>query len=358
MVGIRDERVDDASAWRGEDLVADRSWEHRLDAANLADLERSLAAVKDRGLTLAEITSDVFPLPSLEPTLARIADDLRDGRGFAMIKGFPVDAHSFEDLEKMYWGLCMHLGTGITQNSDGGLIHYVTEGKLRPNQGKRGVGFPQKANLHIDLMDVVSLLCVRQAPDEPPSWVASSMTVYNEILRRRPEALDCLHRGFEWDRMDEHGAHEAPTSGYRVPVFSKADGKVSCQYNRHWIECAAERKGEPFTDEEVAAFDLIDEIAAEVKYEFAFEAGDIQFCNNYTAFHGRAAHKVEPVVEKRRVLMRIWLDMPNVRPFADESIVRYGNGRHGQLGWSTHDLLAGRNLTERARRTDGAPIVA
>ena len=56
------------------------------------------------------------------------------------------------------------------------------------------------------------------------------MAVYNEILRRRPDALERLYQGFEWDRMDEHGDDEDPTSGYRVPVFSQAGGKVSCQY--------------------------------------------------------------------------------------------------------------------------------
>ncbi len=350
--------IEDASAWRGADLERDRSWEYDLGAGHLTELEAALNHVKEAGLRLAEVTRENFPLPTLAPVLARIADDLRDGRGFALLRGFPVEAHPFEDLEVMYWGLCMHLGTGITQNSDGGLIHYVTEGKLRPNQGRRGVGFPRKADLHIDLMDVVSLLCVRQAPDDPPSWAASSMTVYNEILRRRPEALAYFYRGFEWDRMDEHGADEDPTSGYRVPVFSEAGGKVSCQYNRNWIENAAERKGQPFSEDEIRALDLIDEIAAEVKLEFPFQAGDIQFVNNYTAFHGRASHKVEPDVSRRRVLMRIWLDMPNVRPFADEAIVRYGNGRHGQLGWTAADLLAHRNEHARDRRPDGAPLIA
>jgi len=358
VTSIRMEPIEDASVWRGADLERDRSWEYGLEADHLADLDQALAAVKQRGLHLAEVTREAFPLPRLAPMLARIADDLRSGRGFALLRGFPVEAHPFEDLELMYWGLCMHLGTGMTQNSDGGLIHYVTEGPLRPSQGKRGVGFPQKAPLHIDLMDVVSLLCVRQAPDDPPSWVASSMSVYNEILRRRPDALERLYQGFEWDRMDEHGEDEDPTSGYRVPVFSQSDGTVSCQYNRHWMQLAADRKQRPFTAEETSMLDLIDEIAAEVKLEFPFQAGDIQFCNNYTAFHGRAAHQVEPAEDRRRVLMRIWLDMPDIRQFSDESIVRYGNGRHGQLGWTAADMLAHRNESTRPRRDDGAPLLA
>jgi hypothetical protein len=157
--------------------------------------------------------------------------------------------------------------------------------------------------------------------------------------------------------MDEHGDGEAPTSGYRVPVFSQAGGKVSCQYNRHWISLAAERTRQPFSAEETGLFDLIDEVAAEVQFELPFQAGDIQFCNNYTVLHGRAAHQVEPLEDRRRVLMRIWLDLPNIRPFADEAIVRYGNGRHGQLGWTAADVLAHKTQSARPRRDDGAPLV-
>ena len=358
MTDMRMEPIEEASAWRGADLERDRSWEYGLEAEHVADLEAALGAVKQRGLSVAEVTREAFPLPSLAPMLARIAGNLRTGHGFALLRGFPVEAHPFEDLELMYWGLCVHLGTGMTQNSDGGLIHYVTEGKLKPSQGKRGVGFPRKAPLHVDLMDAVSLLCVRQAPDDPPSWLASSMAVYNEILRRRPDALGLLYQGFEWDRMDEHGDGEAPTSGYRVPIFSQTGGKVSCRYNRNWISSAAERKQRPFSADEASLFDLIDDVAEEVKFELPFHAGDIQFCNNYTVFHGRAAHEVEPVEERRRVLMRIWLDMSDFGPFADESIVRYGIGRHGQLGWTAADVLAQCTQSTRPRRDDGAPLLS
>ena len=154
----------------------------------------------------------------------------------AVLRGFPVEDRPLADIELAYWGLCAHLGTGMTQNSDATLIHYVTEGRLRPNQGTRGVGRPDASPLHVDLTDCVSLLCVRQAPDDPPSWLASSTRVFNELLDEHPDALPPLLDGFEWDRMGEHGPGETPTSGYLVPVFSVADGQVSCRYHRYWME--------------------------------------------------------------------------------------------------------------------------
>lgn len=346
--------VDDPAAWHGADLERDRRWEFQIDDGHRAELAAATDAALAAGREFADIDAAAFPLPRLSALLARLAAEVRDGRGFALLRGFPVAGCDLRDREIMYWGLCAHVGTGLSQNGDAGLIHYVTEGPLRPSQGTRGVGFPQKAPLHVDLTDIASLLCVRQAPDEPPSWVASSVHVYNELVRRHPEWLPRAGAGVPWDRMDEHGPGEAPSSEYRVPLFSRAGDSVSAQYNRHWIESAARRAGRALDAGETALFDFIDEAAHAARFAFPFGAGDIQFCNNYTVFHGRAGHAVEPDPERRRLLMRIWLDAPDFRAFADEALVRCGNGRHGQLGWTAAELRAGANRQPRRRRADGA----
>ena len=346
--------ISDGSVWTGTGLKTDRAWEFEIGRAQVADLESALAAVKARGLTLLDITRDDFPLPAMASLLGSVGEGLRDGHGFALLHGFPVENHEVEDLELMYWGLCSHIGIGITQNSGAGFIHYVTDGKLRPQQGKRGVGFPTESRLHVDLMDIVTLLCVRQANDDPPSWVASSTTIYNEILRRQPDALPRLYEGFEWDRMDEHGDDETATSGYKVPFFSNANGVISCRYNRSWINKANIRRNSPMSESDAALLDLIDDIAVETRLEFPFHAGDIQFANNYTTLHGRAAHESQPDEAEKRVLQRIWLNVPAFRDYADESIIRYGIGTHGKIGWTADDLRNGRHNTPRARRDDGA----
>jgi hypothetical protein len=176
-------------------------------------------------------------------------------------------------------------------------------------------------------------------------------------LAERPDDLARLHEGFEWDRMDEHGAGETATSGYRVPFFSEKDGQISCRYNRNWINNAALRKDRPVSEADAMLFDFIDGVADETRLEFPFHRGDVQFCSNYTVLHGRAAHQVVAEEEQKRVLMRIWLDMPEFRAFADEAIVRYGIGHHGQLGWTAADILSGRNETARKRRDDGAVLL-
>lgn len=346
--------VGDASAWRADDVLADRGWELSLDAEQRADLVAALRACQARELQLAAIGPDEFPLPSMTELLATISAELQRGRGFALLHGFPVEGHGLDEIELMYWGMCRHLGMGLTQNSDATLIHYVTEGRLRPNQGTRGVGVARESTLHVDLTDCVSLLCVRQAPDDPPSWLASSTAIFNEMLESRPDLLDALIEGFEWDRLGEHGPGESPTSGYRVPVFSVHDGVVSCRYNRYWMAAAQRRNDTHNTPAQREALDLFDRLAARDRLEFAFNPGDVQFANNYVVLHGRAAH--EPIEDEDRVrlLMRIWIDFPEARPMVDEAIVRYGVVRHGNLGWTADQVAAGTVGATRERRADGA----
>jgi hypothetical protein len=357
MNDISMQPVTDASAWRGSDMETDRSWEYFLEESHVRELETALGAVRKSGLKLAEISPADFPLPKLSKMLASVATDLQAGHGFALLRGFPVEAHDNSELELMYYGLCRHIGMGMTQNSDAGLIHYVTAGALKPNQGSRAVGFPKFVRLHVDLMDIVSLLCVRQAEDAPHSHLASSTTIYNEILKRRPDLMPRLQAGFEWDRMGEHAEGENPTSGYQVPLFSQINGVVSCRYNRSWMASANARKNQPMSEGDEAILDLIDEIAAETRLAFPFQNGDIQFCNNYTILHGRDAHAVESQEDRMRVLMRIWLNVPGFRQFSDEAVVRYGIGCHGNLGWSAEDLAAERNKSPRTRRDDGAVLM-
>jgi hypothetical protein len=353
---IRREPVTEASAWRGRDLEADRSWEYTLTDEHIGELEKALDQAADASLIELDLAS--FRHPALTELMRSVRRDVQYGRGIALLHDFPVAGHSYAEIERLYWGLGSHVGTGVTQNSDAALIHYVTDGKLRPQMGKRTVGHPDEVGLHADMSDVVSLLCVRQAPDDPYSRLASSMHIYNELLRQRPDALERLYEGFEWDRHDEHADHETPTSVYKVPVYSHKDGVVTCRYNPGWIKRAYQRLERSLTDEETEIFSFMNSIAAEACIAFPFHAGDIQFANNYTVLHGRAGHGEVSDEDRKRVLMRLWLDFDkDTRPYVHEGLVRYGVVRHGALGWTAGDLAAGRHREPRKRTDKGVSIV-
>ena len=99
--------------------------------------------------------------------------------------------------------------------------------------------------------------------------------------------------------------------------------------------------------------DFIDEAAAANALKFEMHPGDAYFANNYTVFHGREPYEEEPDWElaSKRLFLRIWLNLPDVRPFAEVMAMRFGVISHGNLGWTAAELAAGKNLDPAARRS-------
>ncbi len=352
MVDILKDKVHDASVWTGADLEADRSWNVQITDAERAELVQGLAGVKAKGIELRQMTADDFPLgPALRDLADRIVKACRDGRGFIVTRGFPVAGHDTDDVRVMYWGLSKHLGTCVSQDKHAALVADVIDRGQKKEPLTRAYGSSKESKLHVDLSDVVGLLCVRQAKEAPPSVLASSMHVYNQFVEHHPEWLERLYRGFRWDRFGEQAAWEAPVTA-EIPVFSQAGGQVSCRYNRSWITGASVRMNRPFDATEEAILDFFDKSARAGSIQLALHPGDMYFASNYTVLHGKAAHADEHVVEDaKRLLLRVWINLPDFRAFSDEATVRYGLTLHGNIGWTAEELSAGKNLSAGNDRT-------
>ena len=204
------QRVTAPSAWVGDELLKDEdSWRIHLGPAELAELRVALATIVRRVLRPPSAALDDLPLgPACSALGERIRTNLNTGRGFSLLHGFPAEAADEDAVGALYYRFCREVGVAVTQNSEAGLIHKVTDGAGRPQQGGRGVGNPGPVKLHVDLTDCVSLLCVRQAPDDPHSCIGSTPNLYNRIVEERPEFLDVLRRGYRWTRQGEALPHE------------------------------------------------------------------------------------------------------------------------------------------------------
>ena len=166
---------------------------------------------------------------------------------------------------------------------------------------------------HTDRCDVIALLCVRNAKAGGISKLTSIVTIYNEILRRRPDLLALLCQDYWRARpADEDGM--APTRAFALPVFGVQDGKLTCQYSRTYVEQAQEFADVPrITAAQNEALDLLAEVAEEVCLHSPFVPGDIQLLNNHVIFHGRTAYEDDSASQQERLLFRLWLSMPNSR---------------------------------------------
>jgi hypothetical protein len=300
------------SAWKGEALRGRSDWSAHLSPDDLEDLDRALAAAKRRGLGIGGFRAADFPLPRLGPRLRAWLAEIRDGRGFVLLRGFPVDRYPEPDLRLMYWGMGTHLGKSISQNSYGDLLGDVRDEGVRLGEGKvRSYRTRAELKFHTDRCDLVALLCFRKARQGGTSSLASSMAVYNEILATRPELIPALRRGFFYINVEEAG----DLSQWRVPVFSERDGVVSCRYSRNTIE-VARKAGAALTLLEVEALDLMDRLAADPAFrlDMELEPGDIQLVNSFTTLHARTEFVDHDDPALKRRMLRLWLKLDPRRP--------------------------------------------
>ena len=329
--------ADGPAVWTRPEMERDQSWIFRFTPSDLAELATATDALAARGLGPLEFGRDDFVLPTLGPKLVGLLHDIEYGRGFVLLRGLDVAAYDIDRLSLLYWGLGAHLGQVISQNSQGDLLGRVMDmegGKYAGGgyyeQGVRGHRTNAFLAPHSDSSDVVGLLCVRPARRGGESWIASSIAIYNRIRSQRPDLLAPLFAGFRYDLVGKGRTADELTAN-RVPVYSWHKGLLSCRFNKQQIELGAARLGETLTDAQREAIALVEELAMseELLLPMAFQPGDIQLLNNHTTLHSRGGYEDFDAPEKRRMLLRLWLNIPNGRPLAPDYADRLNTGGRG-----------------------------
>ena len=84
----------DPAAWRGVDLGATTDWVHELSSAEVDELIAAVSSMRKRGIDVRSVRSDDAPLPRLSSAIDSWADVLDSGRGFVLVRGFPVEARA------------------------------------------------------------------------------------------------------------------------------------------------------------------------------------------------------------------------------------------------------------------------
>jgi hypothetical protein len=317
--------VTDRTVWRGADLERDQSWIVHLDRAEVAELDAALAQV--RTMPIEAITRAEFRLPSLATKIAAIAEELENGRGFVLLRGFPMDGKSMAEIRRMYWGFGIQLGEPCSQNKFGHLIGNVrNEGARYGTQNSRGYNSNMALKVHNDSTDVVGLLCVHPAKEGGLSTICSTTSIYNEFLRRRPDLVDQLYEGYHYHLRGEERAGVWPVTPHRIPTFSYHQGKLSCRYVRNAINLVPQRTGVPLTAREIETLDMFDTLSTDtaLAYNMELRRGDLQLLNNYVTVHTRTAFVDDEDPAKARLLLRLWLKAYNGRELADDFANRYG----------------------------------
>jgi hypothetical protein len=136
------------------------------------------------------------------------------------------------------------------------------------------------------------------------------------MLEEYPEALERLYRGYVFHRRGEEKPGDLPYTPYRVPVYSNTEEKVSARYVRTYVEAGETAAGRPMGEAELAVLDRFEEVTKrpEMMLEFTLRPGEMYFINNYTILHARTAFEDFEEEDRRRHLLRLWLEVPHMRP--------------------------------------------
>lgn len=308
-------------AWTAAELEADPSWIWPFQPEHIEELDAALRLSKETGKGIFEATKEDFPLPTFAKVLDDLLHALEHGRGVVLMRGFPVERYDVDDLRRIYWGIGAHMGTAESQNIDGELMQDISDrGFDYTKTEHRGSMTAAKLRPHCDITDVVGLLCVRTAKSGGKSTLCSSSTVYNELFDRHPDYLPVIHEGFRFD-LDGKGPTGHPREVTNpLPIYSWCAGRLSCRYNQKAIEEGAQKIDAPLTALQQAAVSFIGDTAIrpDIQYEMDFRPGDIQWLNNYVILHSRTAYEDHDDPDRKRLLLRLWLNHPKARPLDDD----------------------------------------
>lgn len=294
------------AAWRAADHADTATWTHELSGEERASIEAELARSEETGKPTAALSREDVPLAALRPVLDAWRLELVRGRGFARLRGVPVQDWPYERVERFTWAIGLQLGHPGVQNDEGDLLGHVRDtgdrsGKVRQYKTNESIGY------HCDAADVVGLLCVKPARQGGLSRIASSVALHDAVLAEDPEAAAAL---FDDVWIDSRG--EGGTDAFRVPQGRFYDGQLRTFFHSGYVRSAQNHPGiPPLTEAQRRLIERYDELAATPRFhlEMALEPGDLQLISNHTIVHSRTGYVDAEDPAERRHLLRLWLSI-------------------------------------------------
>lgn len=314
-------KLNSPRAWKRADLENDSSWIYPLSEQEIQDLEMGLRAALATGKSEFELSASDFPVtPLTDKLLKTVMNATQSNYGVCLVKGFPVDRWTAEQMRTLFW--CMGLRCGVPR-PQGKPSHFVSNvrddgGVYRSGTG-RGYNTNSKLDFHSDGSDVVGLMCLQVAKSGGSSLISSSMTAFNELQKVRPDLAEVLQQPFYFGRQGEQAEEEPPY--YQASIVGFKNGQFACRHIRNHIIGAQVSFPEVprLTPLQTEALDMFDALLAreDICFHMQLEKGDFQFLNNHVNLHARTEYEDFEEPEKRRHLLRLWLSLPQAPALPD-----------------------------------------
>jgi alpha-ketoglutarate-dependent taurine dioxygenase len=222
------------------------------------------------------------------------------------------------------WIVAHCLGELLVQDSDGNrLIHvFDRDRRRRMSDGARYHQTREGGSLHTDNVNAPApweflvFGCIEPALIGGESVLAHADLIHRRLEQSIPEALEILRRPFHWEYR---GIADAL---YQAPIITYDDkSRPHFRYLRPYLESAHQKAGEPLTEQQTWALDVLDSAMelSEVQLRLTLQAGDVLITHDSRILHGRtsfadhldsttvAESKLFPHLKVRRSFERAWV---------------------------------------------------
>ena len=298
--------------WRGADLAASAG-KIALPADVEAELDRLVTALDRDPIPLLLLRPDDFALDASHAFMREVKVSLDQGPGFAIVDRLPVERWSQDGARAVWWLLASLVARPVAQKWDGTSIYDVTDLGRPPGNGVRPDVTNYEQNFHTDNSynlvppHYVGLLCLRTAMEGGVSGIVSFATAHEEMRRRHPNLLPRLYHPFYFDRQREHAPDDVMTTYH--PMLESEDGRLIARLSHFQVTNGHRIAGVELDPEGAAALEAFEAIlnAPDMAARFHFQPGQMQLIDNRALGHKRTAFRDWPEVERKRLLVRLWL---------------------------------------------------
>jgi alpha-ketoglutarate-dependent taurine dioxygenase len=323
---MKPSHANEKAAWTVDALQADQSWIVSLDDRARRALTTAVRKAHDHNKTLFDYRRDDFDLGTAWPPIAAALQEIKDGTGFAVLRGLPRDGLSQAEFELLTWAIGLHTGVARPQGKATHYLSAVRDAGTVYRTGKgRGYSSSSDLDFHTDSADIVLLTCYNVAKSGGMSMVSSSVTAHDIMRAERPDLAELLHLPHHFSRQQEQAPHEAPF--YPNPIFDQRDGLLFSKWNRNRVRSAQQIDGVPqLSALHLEALDMLEEILKRpsVMYAMYLQPGDMQLLNNHVTLHARTEFEDHEEPDLKRCLFRLWLAPPDGVPLPESWRPAYG----------------------------------
>jgi hypothetical protein len=268
---------------------------------------------------VSDLLHDQLLTAPLNATLGPLALSTVRHEGFAVIQSEPADltTEGIAERSRALHEFGAALGTPVFQSPRRELVEDVKDYSDIETTDDRGYRSGGELLPHSDPPTLIILHCLQKAKEGGHSILVRVQTIVDQMMTVDPKLVDELFGLFpDWRVAGQYGITDAGPSSDLRPVLQRHNGILSCVLYRPFIEKAALALGTPLSEEQVAALDLFEACSLDDRLAITFmlEPGQTLVLHNRSVLHARTNFVDWPELDRRRHLLRMWIDAPRALP--------------------------------------------